>query len=119
MVADDPVKIWTDAVGTALLEGVAGGAFLGGSSALLRRSRLQKLLDRLGRRGRGFLAAAWRCFLHRDFVARLFRHLGAENCTGGEARHQQNKAGAENRTENFIEFKGVHLRSGSRPEGRL
>src|ERR1700737_5434645 len=35
MVADDPVKIRTDAVGAALLEGVAGGAFLRRSGALL------------------------------------------------------------------------------------
>src|SRR5258707_8259159 len=109
MVADDAVKIRTDAVGATLLKGMAGGAFLRRGSPLLGRGGLQKLLDRLGRRRRGFLAAAWCCFLHRDFVARLFWHFGGENCTGGETRHQQNKAGAENRTENFIEFEGVHF----------
>src|SRR5229473_1093444 len=116
MVADDAVKIWADAVGTALLEGMAGGAFLRRRSPLLDRCGLQKFLDRLGRSRRGFLAAAWCCFLHCDLVTRLFRHLGGENCTGREARHQENKAGAENRTENFIEFEGVHFGSGSRPE---
>src|ERR1700687_2894931 len=35
MVADDPVKIRTDAVGTALLAGMTGGAFLRRRSALL------------------------------------------------------------------------------------
>ena len=56
------------------------------------------------------LAAGGRLFLHGDLEARLFRHHGRENRAGGEARHQQNKAGAENGTENFIEFEGVHFR---------
>src|SRR5439155_21062851 len=118
MVADDAVKIRTHAVGAALLEGMASGAFLGRSSALLDRCGLQKLLDRLRRRGRGFLAA-WCFFLHGDLVTRLFRRLGREQRAGGEVRDQENKAGAENRTENFIEFEGVHFGSGSRPEDRL
>ena len=42
------------------------------AAALLDRRGLQQLLDRLGRRRRGFLAAAGAVFLHRDFVARLF-----------------------------------------------
>src|SRR6266567_2632446 len=103
MVADDAVKIRTDAVGTALLEGMTGGAFLRGSSPLLDRCGLQKLLDRFGRRGRGFLAAALWFFLHRNLVTRLFRRLGREERAGGEVGHQENKAGAKNRTENFIE----------------
>src|SRR6476661_4633587 len=57
MVADDAIEVRTDAVRTALLKGVAGGAFLGRRSALLDRGGLQELLDRLGRRGCGFLAA--------------------------------------------------------------
>src|SRR5258705_9779397 len=109
MVADDAVKIRTDAVGAALLEGMAGGAFLRRGSSLLGRRSLQELLDRLGRRGRGFLAAAWCCFLHRDFVARLLRRIGREKRAGGEARDPENKAGAEERTENFFEFEGDHL----------
>src|SRR5258706_11867859 len=116
MVADDAVKIRTDAVGAALLEGMAGGAFLRRGSSLLGRRSLQELLDRLGRRGRGFLAAAWCCFLHRDFVARLFRHLRGENRTGGENRHQQKKAGGQKRTQKFIEFKRDHFLSSSLPE---
>src|SRR5438876_45844 len=116
--AVDRAKIGANAVGATLLEGVAGGAFLGRSSPLLDRCGLQKLLDRLGRRGGGFLAA-WCFFLHGDRVTRLFRRLGREQRAGGEVRDQENKAGAENRTENFIEFEGVHFGSGSRPEGRL
>src|ERR1700687_6306610 len=68
MVSDDPVKIRTAAVGAALLEGVAGGAFLRRGSTLLDGSGLQKLLDRLGRWGRGFLAAALGFFLRRVLV---------------------------------------------------
>ena len=119
MLVDDAIKIRTDAVGAALFEGVAGGAFLGRGSPFFDRRGLQELLDRLGRRGRGFLAAAVRFFLHGNFETRLFRHHRAENCTGREARQQQNQAGAKNSTENFIEFEGVHFGSGSRPEGRL
>src|SRR5450755_3874167 len=40
MVADDTVKIWTDAVGTALLEGVARAAFFRRGGALLDGSCL-------------------------------------------------------------------------------
>ena len=54
---DDAIEIRADAVGAALLEGVAGRALLGGGGALLDRSGLQQLLDRLGRRG-GFLGSA-------------------------------------------------------------
>src|ERR1700719_2535212 len=36
-IADDPVQIRSDAVGAALLEGVAGAALLGGGFALLHR----------------------------------------------------------------------------------
>src|SRR5216683_532124 len=119
MVVDDPEQIWADTVGAALFEGMAGSAFLRCRSTLLDRRGLQQLLDRLGRRRRGFLGAAVRRFLHRDFVTRFFRHHGRENRACAEARHQQNQAGGQNGAENFIEFEGVHFRSGSRPEGRL
>src|SRR5260370_21507947 len=116
MVADDAVKIRTDAVGAALLEGMAGGASLRRGSSFFGRRSLQELLARLGRRWRGFLAAAWCCFLHRDFVARLFRHLRGENRTGGETHHPQNKARAENHTEKLIAVQGVPIGSDSRPQ---
>ena len=67
-VADDAVEIWADAVGAALLQGMAGLAFLGRGGALLDRGGLQQFLHRLGRRGRGFLAAVWGLF-----PSRLFR----------------------------------------------
>ena len=35
---------------------------------------------------------------------------GREQRARGEARHQQNEAGGQNGTENFIEFEGVHFR---------
>src|ERR1700694_1757984 len=57
MVSDDPVKIRTDAVGAALLEGVAGRAFFFPGATLLDGSGLQKLLDRLRRGGGGFPSA--------------------------------------------------------------
>src|SRR6185312_13273594 len=54
--------------------------------------------------------------LHGDFEPRFCWLVGGENRAGGEARHQQNEAGPEDGTENFVEFEGVHFRSGSRPE---
>ena len=60
-------------------------------------------------------SAPVRLFLHGDFEARLLQRLRRENRPGSEVRHQEKKAGAENRTENFIEFEGVHFGSGSRP----
>src|ERR1700730_11429548 len=78
MVADNAVKIWTDAVGTALLEGVAGGAFSRPGRTLFDGSGLQEFLDRLGRRG-GIFAAPGSFFLHCDYVTRFFRHYGANS----------------------------------------
>src|SRR5450432_1587046 len=43
MVANDPEKIGADAVGAALLEGVAGGAFFCSGGTLFDRSGLQRL----------------------------------------------------------------------------
>src|SRR5690242_10374792 len=48
VAADDTPEIGTDAVRTALLEGVAGLTNLGGGLALLHGGRLQQFLDRLG-----------------------------------------------------------------------
>src|SRR6478752_8238654 len=45
-LADDAIEVRTDAVGAALLKGVAGTALLGGAGALLDRGGLQQLLDR-------------------------------------------------------------------------
>src|SRR4051812_43311479 len=118
LLADGAVQVRTDAVGAALFEGVASGALLGGGSAALRGSGLQQLFDRLGRRGRGFLASAMRLFLHGDLEARLFRNPRRENRTGGKTRHQKQNAGAEDGTEDLVEFEGVHCGSGSSPEGR-
>src|SRR5262245_4161065 len=47
VVADDAKEVGTDAVGTVLLEGVAGLADLDGRLALLDGGGLQELLDRL------------------------------------------------------------------------
>src|ERR1700754_1252664 len=67
--------------------------------------------------GGGFLGRAGVVvFLHRDIVTRLFQLLGSKNRARGEARHQQNEAGGQNGAHNFIEFEGVHFRSGSGPE---
>src|SRR6202012_678828 len=66
LVADDAVEIRTDMVGAVLLEGVAGQADLRGSLALLDRSGLQQLLDRLRRRRRGCLGVALGGFLGRN-----------------------------------------------------
>src|SRR4051794_36584255 len=116
LVANDPVKVRTDTIGATLLEGVAGTAFLRRCGTLFHGGGLQQLLDRLGGCGRGFLGPAMCLLLYRDFEAWLRRHMRRKKRPGGEARHQQNKAGAENSTENFVELKGVHWRSGSRPE---
>ena len=55
-LVDDTVEVRTNAVRATLLEGVAGGAFLGSAGTLLDRGGLQQLLDRLGG-SRGFLGA--------------------------------------------------------------
>src|ERR1700687_1743982 len=47
MVSDDPVKIRTDAVGAALLEGVAGGALFFPGSHLLAGMGVAKTLPTL------------------------------------------------------------------------
>src|SRR5207237_8710120 len=116
LVADDAIKIRADAVGTVLFKGVARLALLRRGLALFNGSRLQQLIDRLGWR-RGFLGGtARRLFLHGNFETRLLRHHGRKDRTGGGARDEENKAGAENRAEGFIELEGVHFGSGSRPE---
>ncbi|MGY4342605.1 hypothetical protein ACVWW3_007511 [Bradyrhizobium sp. LM2.9] len=119
-LADDAKEIRTDAVRAALLEGMAGAALLGGGGALLDRGGLEQLFDRLGGRSGGgaFLAVAG-VFLHGDLKARLFRHLGREQRTRGEARHQQDETGAEHGTENFVEFERVHFRPGPTPQEEL
>src|SRR5207237_9692691 len=104
LVADNPVKVRTDAIRAALLEGVAGTAFLRRSSSLFHGGGLQQLLDRLGGCGRGFLAPTMCLLLDRDFETRLRGHMRRKKRPGGEARHQQNKAGAENSTEDFVEL---------------
>ena len=65
--------------------------------------------------GRGFMTTAMRLFLHGDLETRLFRHQGRENRAGGKARHQKQDTGAEDGTEDFIGFEGVHFGSGSKP----
>src|SRR6185437_2204434 len=63
LVTDDAVKVRTDAVGTILLEGVAGLANLRGGLALLGGGSLQQLLDRLGGRSSRRLLGAGFGFL--------------------------------------------------------
>ena len=58
-----------------------------------------------------------RLFLHGDLEARLFRHMGREDRAGGKARHQDQDTGTEDGADNLVEFEGVHIGSGSRPEG--
>src|SRR5690242_14093672 len=108
-LVDDAKEVRADAVRTALLEGVAGGALLGRRSALLDGGGLQELLDRLSG-SRGFLGAgAVRgVFLHGNLEARLFRHNGRENRMSSKARHQNENAGAEDGTDDLVEFEGVH-----------
>src|SRR4051794_251092 len=108
-LVEDAVEVRSDAVGAALFEGVAGAALLGGGGALLDGCGLQQLLDRFGRRG-GFLggAAVRSVFLPGGLEARPFRHHGRENRMSGKARHQNENAGAEEGTENLVEFEGVH-----------
>src|SRR5262249_28929121 len=96
-----------------------GLALLGRGRALFDRGGLQELLDRLrcGRRRRLLCPALLR--LRGNRKTRLFRHLWCKQRVGGKARHQEKDAGAEQCTENFIEFEGVHFGSGSGPEGDM
>src|SRR6185369_4635827 len=105
---DDAKEVRADAVRTALFEGVAGRALLGGGGALLDGGGLQKLLDRLGGSS-GFLGAAMRgVLLHGNLEAGLLQRLGRENRMSGKARHQNENAGAEESTDDLVEFEGVH-----------
>ena len=117
-LVEDAVEIRADAVGATLFEGVAGGAFLGRAGTLLDRSGLQQLLDRLGRGAAASLAPPAPRLPSRRSRNPAFPAWRRENRVGGKIRHQQHKAGGENGAHNFIEFEGVHFRSGSRPEGR-
>src|SRR6185295_19102203 len=114
-LVDDAVEVRTNAVRAALLEGMAGRALLGGGGALLDRGGLQQLLDRLGRSCRFLGAAVRSVLLHGNLEAGLFRHRRRENRMSGKARHQHENAGAEDGTDDLVEFEGVHNGSGSRP----
>src|SRR5260221_2309706 len=114
VVTDDAEQVRADAVGAALLKRMAGGALLGGGRALFDGGGLEQFLDRLGWR-RGFLAPPLvSLFLHGNLKARPFRHPWRKKCTRGQARHQEQNAGAEDGTDHFIKFEGVHSGSGSR-----
>src|SRR5215472_17623396 len=118
VVVHDAIEIRADAVGAALLEGVAGLADFRRRLSLLDGGRLQQLLDRLARGFRFRLAlGAFRC-LGLDHIARLLGQLRRKQGVGGKARNKKHEAGGQHGTKDFIDFEGVHFGSGSGPEGR-
>ena len=73
------------------------------------------------RTGSGSSAGAWSprlaagvLLLNRDLVARLFRRMRRKQRAGRDIEREQRQAGAENRTEDLVEFEGIHWRIGSR-----
>ncbi len=114
LVADDAVKIGTDAVRAALLEGMAGSAFLRRGRPFSTEAVCNSFSIGSDGAGAASLPPA-RPLPSRRFRSPAFPASWGENRAGGEARRQQDKAGGQNGTENFIEFEGVHFRSGSKP----
>src|SRR5260221_10094691 len=98
-VVNDAKQVGADTVGAALLEGMAGGAFLRRRSALFNRGGLQQFLDRLGRCRRFLSAPTLRLFLDGNLETPLLPHVGRENWPCSETPHQNKKTGAQNCTQ--------------------
>src|SRR5581483_10910230 len=94
----------------------AGLALFGGIGAPLRRGARQKDLDRLRRRGRGL--AVRRMLIDGDGIAGLGGLLRSENGARRDVQRDDEKAGAKDGAEHFVEFERVHRKSApQRDEG--
>src|SRR6516165_11511378 len=105
--ADHAIEVGADQVAPALGEGVAGRAFLGRVLAAADVGLGKQLLDRLlFFRLRGL--AGRRLLRHPDLVAGLGRLHRREDGAGGDVDREHAETGAQDGSEDFVHFKGVH-----------
>ena len=114
LLVDDAVEVRADAVGTALLEGVAGRAFLGGAAPFSTEAVCSSFS--IGSDGAAAsLPAARRVFLHRNVVAGLGRLGGAKIAPAVKFVTSRTRQVPRTAPRILLSSK-ESIRSGSRPE---
>src|SRR6185295_10833086 len=105
--SDHGPQIGPDEIFAALVEGVAGGAFLGRILAAADIGAGEQRFDRLLGLRRLSRPLA-RLVRYRDLKTRLGELARGEDRAGGDVDGEQAQAGAENGAEHLVQFEGIH-----------